>query len=94
MTHNEIFTKVTNILYAYIPEGSQERLSETTDIVNDLGINSARVVDIVLDLENKLGVRIDDSEIVKMVTVGDAVSLVVSLLPSVEEKAVMQNGAD
>jgi len=94
MTHNEILAKIKNILYAYIPEGSQEKLTETTDIVNDLGINSARIVDIVLDLENKFGIRIDDSEIVKMNSVGDAVTLVESLLPERQEKVLLQDGAD
>lgn len=92
MTHQEIFVDITHILSSYIPGDSQERLTEATDILNDLGINSARLVDIVLDLENKFKIRIDDSEISSLNTIGDAVNLVAALVPG--EMQMLKAGAD
>jgi len=94
MTNKEIFAKISNILTAYIPEASNDKLTESTNIVDDLGINSSRLVDIVLDFEDKFGIRIEDSEIDKMPTIGDAVNLVAALLSGTHDAVVEKAGAD
>jgi len=56
-------------------------LTESTALVDRLNINSARMVDIVLDIEEKFGVKIDDGAMPPTLkTVGDVVSFVDSLV--------------
>ena len=55
-------------------------LTESTALVDRLNINSARMVDIVLDIEEKFGVKIDDGAMPTLKTVGDVVSFVDSLI--------------
>jgi acyl carrier protein len=42
-----------------------------TNLVDDLGINSSRLVDIVLDLEDEFGIEMEDEISEKIETVGD-----------------------
>ena len=48
-----------------------------TRIIEDLGVNSARLVDIVLEFEDQFGISIDDEAADKVRTVGDAVQMIV-----------------
>ena len=57
-----------------------ENFNVNMDLKNDLKINSARVVDIVLDLEEKFDIEISDAEIEKMKTVQDIIDIVGKLL--------------
>lgn len=79
MTHDEIVSKVTSIIVSFAPDVGHAKLAESTNIVDDLGVNSARFVDIVLELEDQFGISIDDSAMDKLSTIGDAVNLVSSL---------------
>jgi acyl carrier protein len=49
-----------------------------TSIMKDLKVNSARLVDVVLDIEEKFGIQVKDDEADNVRTVGDAVRLVLS----------------
>ncbi len=51
-----------------------------TRLSEDLDIDSARLVDIILDVEAKFDVTIDDASVPKLQTVGDLVELVDSLV--------------
>lgn len=53
-----------------------ENFNENMDLKDDLKINSARVVDIVLDLEEKFDIEISDEDIEKMKTVKDVMEIV------------------
>jgi acyl carrier protein len=55
-------------------------LSPETHIINDLQVNSARLVDIVLDFEDTFDLEISDDDADKINTIGDAVKLVKDLL--------------
>ena len=44
-------------------------IDENTDFITDLNINSANLVDIVLDVEDAFGIVIDDSSMAKMLNV-------------------------
>lgn len=50
---------------------------DETRILEDLGVNSARLVDIILAFEDEFGIAIDDEAADKVRTVGDAVRTVV-----------------
>jgi acyl carrier protein len=49
-----------------------------TSILDDLKVNSARLVDIVLAFEDTFGIEIDDDDADKVRTIGDATRLVIS----------------
>ena len=53
-----------------------ENLNEETDFINDLKINSAHLVDIVLDIEDKYDIEIDNDSMEKMLTVEAALEVV------------------
>lgn len=82
MNHAEILAKVTSIIASFAPHATQDKLAESTGIVDELGVNSARFVDIVLELEDQFGISIDDSSMDKITTIGAAVDVVESLLTS------------
>ena len=50
--------------------------SENTDFIKDLEINSANLVDIVLDVEDAFGIEVNDKAMDGMLTVNDAVAVI------------------
>ena len=55
---------------------SPDQLRPEADLVADLGADSLAVVELMMALEEKLGVRIDDDEAEGLHTFGDALALV------------------
>jgi acyl carrier protein len=53
-----------------------ENLTEDTDFINDLKINSANLVDVVLDIEEKFDLLIDNESMEKMVNVKAAIGII------------------
>jgi acyl carrier protein len=90
MSDSEIFATVATILSAYLPKGGAQPLSDSSSLPDDLGINSARMIDIVLELEDKFGISIQDSDMERMTTIGDVVRLVSNLVAS-KSDAVTEN---
>ena len=61
MTREEIFAKVIEIMKPYVK--NQEALnavSEDTNILQDLKVNSARLVDIILNFEDEFDIEVED----------------------------------
>ena len=56
-------------------EISVETLHAETDLVEDLGADSLDIVDLLMAVEERLGVSIDDDEAVGLKTLGDAAAL-------------------
>ncbi|MFM2368638.1 MAG: hypothetical protein RL619_938 [Bacteroidota bacterium] len=46
-----------------------DTLTEDTDFINDLKINSANLVDVILDIEEKYNIIIDNESMERMVNV-------------------------
>jgi len=59
-----------------------ETISEDTDFLIDLKINSANLVDIVLDIEEKFGIEIDNDSMAKMLTVKETIVIINQKLAS------------
>lgn len=77
MDRGETFQKVVDIIKPFVK--NQEALAtadETTQIRDDLGVNSARLVDIVLEFEDQFGIEIDDEAADRVNTLGDAVTVI------------------
>ena len=76
MNRQEINEKLKEIIKPYVQnEEAFEKLSEETNLLMDLEINSAHLVDIILDMEEAFDIEIDDESAEKMMTVGEALSI-------------------
>ena len=51
-----------------------EEIKMESELINDLGINSIELADLVLMCEDKFGLEIEDDDIHKFITVGDIVN--------------------
>jgi len=81
MTREDVLSKVIDILKKY----SKAEIADTdivagTSILDDLKVNSARLVDIVLDFEDTFDIEVEDEDADKVRTVGDGVDLILSKL--------------
>ncbi len=77
MTREEIKVELLKIMDPYIDEKEvTTSISEQSDLINDLNINSAHLVDIVLDIEEKFDIMIEDDFIGKMDTVGNSLDII------------------
>ena len=65
-----MFEKVKALLVEELSIDADE-ITPSAELVNDLGINSLELADLVMLCEDKFGVEIDDEEAQKFVTVGD-----------------------
>jgi len=83
MTPDELFEQVIAILkpYAKAPEALAVAKMETS-ILADLKVNSARLVDVVLEIEDRFDIAIKDEEADRVRTIGDAVSLILAHAPA------------
>jgi acyl carrier protein len=55
---------------------SPENFDEQTDFINDLKINSANLVDVILDVEDEFDIIVDNESMNGMLTVNDARGIV------------------
>ncbi len=83
MTKEELITKLKAIVAPYIQdEEAFKNLSEDTDFVTDLKINSANLVDIILDIEDEFDIRLENEDMEKMLDVKSVMTIVNSKLGS------------
>ncbi|SHM93165.1 acyl carrier protein [Polaribacter sp. KT 15] len=77
MTKEEIISKLTVIVKPYVQnEDGFKNISENTDFINDLEINSANLVDIILDVEDEFNIEIDNDSMEKMLSVKATVAII------------------
>ena len=75
----EVMGKVVEILRPFVKnQDALTKISMDTSILRDLKVNSARLVDIVLEIEDAFGIAVSDDQADQVKTVGDAVSLILS----------------
>jgi acyl carrier protein len=67
-----MFEKIKNLLVEELSV-KEEDITMSAELVNDLGINSLELADLVLLCEEKFDIEIGDDDIHKFVTVGDVV---------------------
>jgi acyl carrier protein len=69
--------ELKQIIKPYVPNQQQlENLTFETDFIKDLAINSANLVDIILDIEEKFDITIDNDGMEKMMTVQAALAII------------------
>jgi len=77
MDEKTIFGKMVEILKAYTKDPSLlEKATMETHILNDLKVNSARLVDVIIKCEDTFGITVEDDEADKIGTIGDAVVII------------------
>jgi len=77
MDRQAAYDKVISILKPYVKNAAAlSDVSETTSILDDLEVNSARLVDIILAFEDEFDIEIDDEAADQVRTIGDAVGLI------------------
>lgn len=77
MTKEKLIAKLKTIVQPYIQDEVEfENLSEDTDFINDLKINSANLVDVILDVEDEFDIRIENDDMEKMTSVKAAMDII------------------
>jgi hypothetical protein len=77
MDDKKIFEEMVNILKAYAKnQDLLDKATMDTHILNDLKVNSARLVDVIIKCEDVYGISIEDDEADKIRTIGDAVRVI------------------
>ena len=77
MTKKELITSLQKIIKPYVQDQEAfKNLSEETDFINDLKINSANLVDVILDVEDEFDIEIDNDSMEKMLSVKAAMDII------------------
>ena len=77
MTKDEKFEKVKAIIGPYLPEDvSLEAITGESQFISELNINSANLVDIVLDVEDTFDITLENEDMERMQTVNDALEII------------------
>lgn len=67
ISREELSEKLKSIVLSYIPEEEMpETIDYDMDLINDLGVNSMHLIDIVIDVENEYDITISDEELQSM----------------------------
>lgn len=77
MNREELINALKPIIAPYtINEEVFGKLSEETDFIHDLQINSANLVDIVLDIEEQFDIVIENADMERMLNVRAAIDII------------------
>lgn len=77
MNQQETLEKLKAIVKPFVKdEEAFQNLTEETDFINDLQINSANLVDIVLDTEEAFDIDVDNESMEKMLTIKAALEII------------------
>ena len=77
MDNHEIMNRLKPIVISYVGDQDlPDKIAEDTDFIRDLKINSANLVDIVLDVEEEFNIEIDNASMEKMLTVGASIAII------------------
>lgn len=77
MQEQQIFESMVNILKPYTKDAALlARATRNTHILNDLKVNSARLVDVIIKCEDVFNITVDDDEADTIRTIGNAVDLI------------------
>ena len=75
MNEQEIFEKVKVIVVEQLGV-EEEKVTKEATFVDDLAADSLDIVELVMRIEEKFDIEIDDSEAEKIVTIGDVVEYI------------------
>lgn len=77
MDRQELTARLKVIIKPFVTNmEAYNNLTEETDFIKDLNINSANLVDIVLDLEENFNIVIDNTDMERMLDVKTALEII------------------
>jgi acyl carrier protein len=77
MNKPEIIEKLKVIVKPYIKnQEAFDNLTESTDFISDLQINSANLVDVILDIEEVFSIVIDNQSMERMLDIKSAIKII------------------
>ena len=77
MIKEERYTSLKEIVKIYLPDDvAVDEIHEESHFINELNINSANLVDIVLDVEDAFDIRLENEDMDQMQTVKDALAII------------------
>jgi len=77
MDRKEILNELKKVLVPYTEDKAMlDGITEQTDLIKDLKINSANLVDIIIDAESQYNIEIDFDAAEKMYNVGNCIDVI------------------
>jgi acyl carrier protein len=77
MTRQEILTELKKVIAPYTTNKDLlSTINDDTDLIRDLKINSANLVDIIIDAEARYNIEIDYDDADKMMNVGTCLDVI------------------
>lgn len=77
MVNEERYDALKEIIKVYLPDDvAVDEVNEESHFINELNINSANLVDIILDVEDAFDIRLENEDMDQMHTVKDALSII------------------
>ena len=81
MDKKETIEKLKNIIKPYIQnQEAFDNITENTNFINDLQINSANLVDVILDIEEEFDIIIDNESMERMIDVKTTIEIITTKL--------------
>ena len=81
MNRNTILNELKKVLAPYtVDKKALDSINDQTDLIKDLKINSANLVDIIIDSETKYQIEIDLDSAEKMSNVGNCIDVILEKL--------------
>lgn len=81
MNTEALMVSLKAIVKPYVKnEAGFNNMNEDTDFLNDLKINSANLIDVILDIENEFDIVIDNASMEKMLNVRTAMDIITTKL--------------
>ena len=77
MNKEERYQKLKDIIKVYLPEDVNiTAIQPNSNFISELNINSANLVDIVLDVEDAFDIRLENEDMDEMQTVDNALDII------------------
>jgi acyl carrier protein len=81
MTRTEILSELKKVFAPYTANKEMlDSINDETDLIKDLKINSANLVDIIIDAEAKYNIEIDYDDADKIINVGTCIDVIMEKL--------------
>lgn len=80
MSHSEIMDIIGDALLTFLPQPVEVTVTDRTNIVQDLGLDSLAVMNFVMAVEDSFDISVPLDRIAEVQTVGDLVETVSQLL--------------
>jgi acyl carrier protein len=83
MDRHQILEELKKVVTPYTAnKEALDAINEQTDLINDLKINSANLVDIIIDAESKYDIEIDMDSAERINTVGSCIDVIIEKINS------------